>query len=113
MLVIPNPPQAHNSNQRADCAPAPAKLFFVCSDLAADETEYGGYYETQKQRQEHDWFHNEEYVPRVPMPVERHERAHAVVVGEVQQNMAECGDNPKKEQQSPTRREWRSWAWAY
>src|SRR5215475_333679 len=44
------------------------------------------------------------------MPIERQKWAHTVVVSEVEQDMAENSENPKKEQKPPERSQWRGFA---
>jgi len=46
----------------------------------------------EKQENEHDRLEDEDDVPGVPLFGERPEGAHAVVIGEVEQDVAEAGE---------------------
>src|SRR5215472_10212791 len=50
------------------------------------------------------WLNDENDVPGVPLPPKRPKRSHAIVVGEVEQDVTQTGDIGKEEQQSPARR---------
>ena len=82
----------------------------MSADLVADESEDCGDQQTKQQCCKHHRLEDEDDVPRVPAPVEWQKRPDAVVVSEIEQNVAENGQNPKKEQQSPARREGRRFA---
>ena len=53
---------------------------------------------------EHDGLEDENDVPGIPLLGKRPERAHAVIVGEVEQNVAETGEAGIEKEQSPARR---------
>src|ERR1700745_1347467 len=103
MVIVTHPPHRADRKQRANCAPASTKRFAASTDFAADESEDCRNQQSEKQSGEHDRLKNEDDVPRIPMPIERQEWPNAVVVSEIEQNMAENGKNPKKEQKPPAR----------
>src|SRR6202030_1110172 len=53
----------------------------------------------------HDRLEDENDVPGIPALGEWPERPHAIVVGEVEQNVANAGEAGGEEEQSPTRRQ--------
>src|SRR5205807_4600436 len=61
--------------------------------------------QSQKQQKPHDRLRNEDDVPRIPLLGERPEGAHAVVIGEVEQDVAEARKASVEEQESPARRQ--------
>src|SRR5215470_5101699 len=49
-------------------------------------------------------FQDEHDVPGIPLLPEWPERSHTIIVGEIQQNMAEAGNVRKEKEQAPARR---------
>src|SRR5215475_3819186 len=107
MVIVAYPPHGADHKQRANRTPPSAKHLTTRADFAAYESEDCRNQQTKQQSPEHDGFEDEDNVPGVPVPVKRQERTHAVVVGEIEQNVTEDSQNPKKEQQAPARREQR------
>ena len=73
------------------------------ADLLVDEGEQRGRDQAGQQQHPHHRLPDEDDVPGVPLLRERPERAHAVVVGEIEQNVAEPGKPGIEEKQSPAR----------
>ena len=75
--------------------------------FAADQRKCRWGNQSQNQNAKHYGFEDENDVPRIPFLGKWPERAHAVVIGEVEQDVAKPSETRVQEKQSPTRRQ--SW----
>jgi DNA ligase (NAD+) len=73
----------------------------MCADFAADEAEERGGNEGDEEKQKDDRFEDEDEGAGVPARVEGEEGAYAVVVGPVEEEMAEEGDEGEEVEQAP------------
>src|SRR5438067_13164382 len=94
MLVITEGPQRHHckKSQRRGFAPARKRL------VAREEC---GQNQPGDQKNIKCRLEDENYVPRIPLLPKWPERTYAVIVGEVEQDVADAGDIRENEQQPP------------
>ncbi len=101
VFVVAQSPQQHDSGKReGGCNPATGTAV-ACTDFLVDQAEQRRNDQSQNQEGEHDWLDDEDDVPRIPLLGEGPEGAYAVVVGEVQQDVAEPGQTGVEEEQAP------------
>ena len=101
MLDEANGPERSHGEQSGD-GPAPsAEGWFACADFAADEAEEGRGDESDQEDEKEDGLEDEDEGAGVPARVEGKEGAEAVVVGPVQQEVAEQGDEGEAVEQAP------------
>ena len=72
--------------------PRPRKRLRARADFAIGKAEEPGHDESKEEERPEDRLGDEHEAARVPARIEGEERAHAVVVGPVEQQMAERGD---------------------
>src|SRR5690349_2452040 len=94
MLRVTEPPQDARENEGDDGCMASAKftavLFFA--DLAVDQALERRCHESENKERKQNRLEDKDDVPGEPAVVERHERTHAVVVGEVEEDVAEAAE---------------------
>ena len=85
--------------------PRPRKSGRRFGDFAIDQAEHGRSDEAGEQEDEHDRLEDEDDVPGVPVGIPGREGPHAVVVGEVEQDVAERGEEREAPEENPARRD--------
>src|SRR5271169_5408699 len=81
-----------------------ARALAAGADLFVDQRKKCGENQTQRENDQEDGLDDEDDVPGIPTLGEGPEGTHSVVVGEVEENVAETGQAGVGEEQSPARR---------
>src|SRR5580700_670277 len=105
MLEVAQAPEQHHAGQRE--GGCDAAFWSACprADFLVNQLEERRDNQTEEQEPEHDGLEDEDDIPGVPLLGKWPERANAVIVGEVEQNVAEPRQAGVEEKQSPVRRE--------
>ncbi len=90
MLYVTQAPEKENSGEREDGPAASAEAGSAAADFAFGEAEEAGDDERGEEQCPDDRFSDEDKTAGVPARVERKERTDAVVVGPVEQDVAEA-----------------------
>src|SRR5580704_12090769 len=98
MLEVTQSPEEDDGNQGTRGGGAAAWAFLAGADFFVDEREERRDDQAENQEREHDRLEDENDIPRIPLLGERPERANAVVVGEIEQDVAEASEASVKEQ---------------
>src|SRR5205823_1663384 len=107
VFEITDTPHRDHATEGKSCSEPAGWSFVVHPDFAIDKREEGGQYQTGEHQYEYHRLHNENDVPRVPSLGKRPQWAHSIVVGEIQQNVAQAREHREAIQQPPTR--WKIW----
>src|SRR5581483_4568719 len=81
-----------DKNERGDGPAASPKFWAFGSDFAVGKAQEPGHGERRQKRGKEQRLKDEDDVPRIPARVERKKWAQAIVIGEVEQQMAQIGD---------------------
>src|SRR5258708_8692005 len=81
-----------------------ARAFAAGADLFVDQRKQCRENQAECENDEQDGLDDENYVPGNPTLGKRPEGAHSVIIGEVEENVAEAGEAGVGEEQSPARR---------
>src|SRR5258708_25562030 len=105
MLVVAKSPVCEDGEQCENRGqPSSWHAFAAVADLFVDQRKQCGENQAQRENEPQDGLDNENDVPGNPAFGERPERAYSIVVGEVEENVAEPRQAGGGEQQSPARR---------
>ncbi len=104
VLEVPHSPERHNKEQCRDGRAATAGAVLTCADLLRHHSKKPRQHQGRNQHRKYQRLNDEDDVPGIPLAREGIERADAVVIGEVQQNVGEPGDAGKQIQPSPAAR---------
>lgn len=105
MFVVANGPQQNDSDQGECGGDAASRATLPRADFFIDQPEERRHDQSKQEAGEHDGIEDEHDVPGVPLLGKRPERPDAVVVGEVEKDVAQTGETGEKEENSPARRE--------
>ncbi len=97
-------PERDDSQESEDGPATSAKGWSACAYFAVDEAEEGWGDERDEQQEEDEGFEDEDEGAGVPVGVEGKEGANAVVVGPVEQDVAEKGDEGEAVEEAPADR---------
>src|ERR1017187_3960495 len=103
VFIVAQAPQENDAGEREYGRNSSAGTAAAGADFPVDETEEQWEDQSQNQKGEHDWFDNEDDVPRIPLLGKGPKRAYAVVVGEVEQDVTQSGEAGVEEEQAPAR----------
>jgi len=101
-LFDPAPaPEGDHAGEGEDGKASSAELGFAIADFAIGEAQESGKDEGDQEQAPDDWFGDEYEVAGVPVCIERKERAEAVVVGPVEEEMTEVGEEGRDPDPDP------------
>ena len=101
VLKIPERPKKHDADQGEGSSDTAARTSLAGTDFSVYQREEGRRNQSEQQAGEHDRLEDEHDVPGVPLFGEWPKRTDAVVVGEIEQDVAETGEAGVEEKQSP------------
>ncbi len=104
MLEVAEKDHGRKTNQSKDRPAASAELRLARAYFFAHQTQQRRRHQAQEQHHQDHRIDDVNYVPRVPARIKRRERAHTVIVGEVQKDVDDCAQQRVHEQQAPSRR---------
>ena len=90
--------------ERKDSPAAAAKPLLPRADLAIGKPQHPGHEQRQKKQSPHHRLGNKHEAARIPARIERKERPHAVIVGPVEQQMAERRNKRSEIEPAPVNR---------
>ena len=105
MFVVANDPQKNDGDESESGSGAAARAALARADFSVDQREERRDEQSEQEAGKHNGLEDENNVPGIPLLGKGPERSDAVVIGEVEQDMAKAGEAGKKEEQSPARRE--------
>src|SRR5208282_1072246 len=105
MLVVAQPPVGEYGDQSQGRGQSSLwrGVFVAGTDLFVDERKQCGENQAERERDEEDGFDDKDDVPGIPALGERPEGTDSVVVGEVEENVAEASEAGVGKEQSPAR----------
>src|SRR5271169_5437773 len=105
MLIVTKAPQQDHSEKGESGGDPAFRSTAACPDFLVNEREKQRNNQSQEQEDEHYRLEDENNVPGVPFLGKWPERTDAVIVGEVEQDVADAGKACVEVKQSPARRE--------
>src|SRR5579862_5542107 len=105
MLVVAQSPPGREADERENCPPSALGTFVANTEVGIDQPKQSWQHEACNEYSPNHRICDENDVPRIPLLGKWPERPYAVVVGEIEQDVADSGDVSKKEEPSPA---WRA-----
>ena len=104
VLVVAQGPQERDGDEGEGGGDAAAWTPSAGANFVVDQREEGRHDQSEQEAGEHDGLEDEDDVPGVPLFGEGPEGADAIVVGKIEEDVAESGEAGIEEKQSPARR---------
>src|SRR5260221_13720213 len=89
MLIVAQAPHQNDPDQCESSRNSASRAATPRSNFAVDQCRQCGQDKPEQQESEHHWLKNKNYIPRIPALRKRPERAHTVVIREIEQDVAQ------------------------
>src|SRR6266576_1127151 len=105
MFVIPQSPHQNHTHQRQRGSHPAVRTSAPCANLFIDERKHRWNDQSKNQQNQHHGLNNKHDVPRIPPLRKWPERPDAVIICEIEQNVAESGKTGIEKKHAPSRRQ--------